>query len=261
MVSAADRRRSAGGCRRVASPALIADPSIIQSSDRATYSPSPPTMTTSSARRDGGDELVAAGAGDLGVGTERRQRQHPAPLALGFDDPARIGQQGRLDHVVVRDEGLHQDPPARRARDRRGGRPARAAPSPAPRRDTAAPASRGRSRGTPPCRRVRPGAVPPRCRRRPRPVGGRSGPSPVTSDRRTIGRRLEFLPQPRDPRTQVGEPSGPTVAGRPAAARCRTEAHRVGRRRRAPPPRRSARSASAHDIGGTPAGGPARSCC
>ena len=101
---------------------------------------------------------TAASAANGGRPSNSRRRQ------LDLGDPRRVGVQHGLQHLVARQERLHQQrPPPLRAR-RPAGRRAPAAPSPARRLDTSAPAVRHRGRGRPRRRRDAPDAARPRCR-------------------------------------------------------------------------------------------------
>ena len=74
-------------------------------------------------RWDRADELVTALPADLRQRPVGRQAEHPALFPLAPDHAPRIGEQGRLDHVVVRQERLEQQPAAARARAHQPGCP------------------------------------------------------------------------------------------------------------------------------------------
>ena len=96
-------------------------PIVIQSSAECVL-PRSPDDHDSVCRRDAGDELVAPRTGDLAVRPERRQPTASDGARFGLDDPARVGEQRRLDHLVAREEGLDQDPAATVARSDQAGR-------------------------------------------------------------------------------------------------------------------------------------------
>ena len=170
------------------------------------------------------DEQRRGGTRDLGHGPVGRPAQRLPARPLGLGQPLGVPQERRLDHLVARQPGLHQDPPTvAPAPDQTAG-PDEQRQGLLARPGTAVPAAPGRSRGRQRARRSPPGAARPRCRRRCAASGvpGPRGPAPVISttgspSRTSSSSRARVTPMRR--LRSVVEPQAAQTSGRTAPHR------------------------------------------
>ena len=198
-------------------------------------------------------------------GRGRREAERPAPP--GHARPRRGGRGRRsrrgLEHLVVGQAGLHQQPAAAAAGPDAAGRRGPGGRAPARRPGSGAPAARRRSRGRRRRRPTAPGAARPRCRRTPRRPpralarrvaavtsthGAPAAASSSSRRRPTPGRRHDRRARAARPGTR---PGAPCRTGRSAGAPLVGLAH-------GGVAHGSARSAGSARHARRPAAGPAR---